>query len=98
MPHLHRRSRRVLIVFGGLAVLIAAALIGIRAYLASSQARTFVAAKLASALGTAVEVEHVDVGWRSSGVRIKVYEAAEGSEPPPVLLSAQNAEAELSLP
>jgi uncharacterized protein involved in outer membrane biogenesis len=49
-------------------------------------------------LGTQVAVEQVQVGWRSSSVRITIFENTSDSTPAPILMTARDIEAELSLP
>jgi translocation and assembly module TamB len=92
------RWRWIVISFGTVVGATTVLLVGVWIYLSTASARNLVAATLGRMLGTTVEVQHISVGWRSSGVRIKMLEAPDGAGDASTLLTAENAEAVISLP
>jgi uncharacterized protein involved in outer membrane biogenesis len=92
----HRRWIGIVLasVFGAALLLIVSAKI----YLSTASARDLLAARLSQTLGASVQVDRMNIGWRSSEVGIRIFESPEGSLPPAVLLSAQSVNAAISLP
>ena len=92
------RRHWLLVSIGSCLAVILIAFLGIRTYVNSERVRSLLATKLTAVLGTSVEVDQVNVGWNSSGVKIRVFEAGDSKENSQLLVTAENAEAEISLP
>lgn len=90
--------RRIVWAFAAIAGFLLIGYVAVRVYLSTAHARNLIAESLAETLGTKVAVEQLQVGWRSSGVRITIFESSSDSIPAPILLTAQDIQAEVSLP